>query len=123
MVMPAVPTDESRKQIRLLALAGNTDDTIARVMSCSEAFLKKHYAPVLAEARVTANANIAGRLYQTAMSGNVAAMIFWCKTRLRWKEVHAVEHTGENGEPLRASVSIICEYPKLPPATSTRETE
>ena len=33
-----------------------------------------------------ANAVIAGCLFATAKAGNIAAMIFWMKTRARWRE-------------------------------------
>lgn len=86
------PTKETREQVQILATIGTPQETIARVIGVHRETLSKHYADELELSRSKADAKVALSLYQNAIGGNVAAQIFWCKTRLGWKETNVVEH-------------------------------
>jgi len=76
----------------MLATIGTPQTMIAKVLDIHRETLAKHYAKELEISKPQADARVALSLYQNALNGNVAAQIFWCKTRLGWKETNVVEH-------------------------------
>jgi hypothetical protein len=80
------PTDAMRKTVRDHAIVGTPQENICAILGISVPTLHKHYRQELDTARDTANAAIGGALYTKAMGGDTAAMIFWMKTRARWRE-------------------------------------
>lgn len=86
------PTDEQRSLVRDLATAGIRQDAICKVVKwpdgqcIDEKTLRKHFADELETGTIEANAAVAGKLYTLAMQGNIAAVIFWLKTRGQWSE-------------------------------------
>jgi hypothetical protein len=56
-----------------------------------------------------ANTRVAEFLFEQATgqrgegSGSVAAAIFWMKSRARWKETNATEHSGPDGRPIEVA--------------------
>jgi len=94
-------------QVKTLAAVGMQQEHIATKLKISVDTLYKHYKEELALGTADANADIAKTLYQQAKSGNTTAMIFWLKTRARWKEVHAHEHTGADGAPIVARIERV----------------
>ena len=101
------PTDEDRKFVTLMAIAGITKETIARVMGMDKKTLNKHFEKALDESVHMAHAKIVGALYNNALKGNVAAQIFYCKTRLGWQEVDRHEHSGPGGASLQAILQVV----------------
>ncbi len=90
-------TDNERSMVRRMAMIGIPQETICLCMEppTTKETLEKYFKAELHEAVGKANALVAGALFKNAMSGNVAAQIFWCKTRLRWKETFEIEtNTG-----------------------------
>jgi hypothetical protein len=79
-------TKFSVKAVIDMASVGMTEETIAAVLSISEKTLRKHYEYELKTAHAIANAAIGGKLYSKAMAGDVAALIFWAKTRMGFSE-------------------------------------
>lgn len=106
---PWQPSETERKLVERMAACGITQEQIAKVVGIDPKTLRKYCADELDHASTRANANVAASLYQAAIKGNVSAQIFWCKTRLGWKEVQAVEHSGKL-ENIVVNVST-----KLPP--------
>lgn len=94
------PTDENRKIAKTLAAVGIPYEDIATKLEISADTLVKYYKSDLEAGRIDANASIGQTLFQQAKNGNTAAAIFWLKTRARWKETHAVEHSGPDGSEL-----------------------
>ncbi len=90
---PHAPTEESRKQVADMISFGITRPDVAKCLSISEDTLLKYYANELATAAQNANSKVAGRLFQKAMDGDTASMIFWLKTRARWSESVNLNHT------------------------------
>lgn len=100
------PSDDQRKQVELLAAFGIPVDQMVHLVfdkagkSISENTLRKHFGPELATGKVKANAKIAQTLFNKAAGGDTTAMIFWLKTRARWKESQSLELTGADGGPI-----------------------
>jgi hypothetical protein len=75
-----------REKVRELAGLGVPQDNIADIIGCAPKTLRKHFRAELDRGVAEANAVIAGCLFAAAKAGNIAAMIFWMKTRARWRE-------------------------------------
>jgi hypothetical protein len=93
--LPHKPTDETRHIVRSHAIVGTPQENICTILGISLPTLHKHYREELDTARDKANAAIGGALYTKAMSGDTASMIFWLKTRARWRET--VDISNEDG--------------------------
>tara|TARA_R110000868_G_scaffold25277_7_gene98622 strand:+ start:997 stop:1323 length:327 start_codon:yes stop_codon:yes gene_type:complete len=87
-------TDSEKMLVKFMAIAAVPKDRIAKYFKVSKSTLLEVCSEELNEATDGINANVVGALYKNAMKGNVSAQIFWCKTRLGWKETSAVEHSG-----------------------------
>lgn len=88
---PWEPTQEQRKLVERMCACGIPHEQIAKVIGKDLKTIYKYCREELDTAMPKANANVAAALYQSAIKGNVAAQIFWCKTRLGWKETQVVE--------------------------------
>jgi DNA-binding Lrp family transcriptional regulator len=87
MARQAFVVDEAlREKVRHLAGLGVPQDDIAKIVGCSPKTLRKRFREELDRGVAEANAVIAGCLFAAAKAGNIAAMIFWMKTRARWRE-------------------------------------
>jgi hypothetical protein len=104
-----VVTDAMRGQVRSLAGVGVRQEDIATIIGCDPKTLRKHFRDELDRGMAEANAEIAGCLFDAAKKGNVAAQIFWLKTRAHWRENRAPEHPipGTDAEPEPATVIIL----------------
>ncbi len=83
------PDENSRAQVKTLAIAGTRQELIAKVIGISVPTLTKHYRDDLETAETMANAAVARSLYSKATGnhpGAVTAAIFWLKCRAGWKE-------------------------------------
>jgi DNA-binding XRE family transcriptional regulator len=94
---PHAPTDAQRQLVQLHATVGTTQDMIARVIGIDTKTLRKHYRDELDLSMVLANATIGGALFKKAKGGDTASMIFWLKTRARWRETSDVNLISEDG--------------------------
>ena len=79
-------TDESRKKVRELAARGVPHEDIATIIGCDATTLRKHFRDELDRGMAEANAAVCGFLFAAAEAGNVAAQIFWAKTRMHFRE-------------------------------------
>jgi hypothetical protein len=95
------PTQQDRDTARRLSALGVPHEDIALRLKISSDTLVKYYQEELDEGRIDANSAIAGTLFNQAKKGNTAAAIFWLKTRARWKETQAHEHSGVDGGEIR----------------------
>ena len=80
-----------RERVRHLAGVGVRQDDIARIIGCAPKTLRKRLRDELDRGVAEANATIAGYLFAAAKAGNIAAIIFWLKTRARWRERTAAD--------------------------------
>ena len=84
---PHVPNDKTRAEVGALTSFGNTQEQIADHLGISVDTLAKHYRDELDNSVVRANAKVAAKLFRKATEGDdLSAMIFWLKTRGKWRE-------------------------------------
>lgn len=81
------PTKAQREQVGEWSAAGIPHEIIAQAIGVGIDTLKKYFSHELDFGRHQANVKVAKSLFQMAtQEGNVAAAIFWLKTRAGWKE-------------------------------------
>src|SRR4051812_38977247 len=108
---PAEPTEEQRRQVRAMSGFGIPQEQIATHLEMDAKTLRKHFRQELDRGMVEANVKVAQSPFQLATGGkNVAAAIFWMKARAGWREKHAVEVTGADGQPLGPQVVVIRKF-------------
>jgi len=97
-----VPTDAERKQVEALSGYGLPIDQIAVLVrdGIHVDTLRAHFATELVSGKGKANGQVGKTLFQKAMGGDTAAMIWWSKTQMRWAETQKHEVTGADGAPL-----------------------
>jgi hypothetical protein len=79
-------TDAVREKVRYLAGVGVRQDDIAKIIGCSPKTLRKRCRDELDRGVAEANATMFGYLFAAAKGGNIAAIIFWLKTRANLRE-------------------------------------
>lgn len=87
------PTEKARQRVESMVAVGIPQEEVATVIGIDVKTLRKHYRQELNESMTRANAAVAGKLYTAAMEGDVRAQIFWCKTRLGWRETNNLDVT------------------------------
>jgi hypothetical protein len=80
------PDPSQRRQVEAMAAYGVLENDVAAIVGIDPKTLRKHYRTELDFGGAKANAQVAGFLFNSAKNGNVAAQIFWLKTRARWRE-------------------------------------
>lgn len=110
------PTDEDRALVEQLAAFGIPVTSMTLFVkdkagkSISERTLRKHFAKELDLGEMKANVKVAQTLFKKAISGDTTSMIFWLKTRARWKESpQQVELTGKDGGPVEQKTTVVDE--------------
>jgi hypothetical protein len=101
--MPFQPTDAERKQVEAMSGYGLPIEQIAILVrgGIDTDTLRKHFATELVAGKAKANSGVGRTLFQKAMGGDTAAMIWWSKTQMKWKEVQQHELVGADGGPLQ----------------------
>lgn len=100
---PHVPTEETRADVSMHCLVGTPHERIAKAMGFSLDTLRKYYAEELATAADKANRAVAGTLfYKATVEKDTTAMIFWLKTRARWRETQEIDVKKETTFVFRA---------------------
>lgn len=102
---PFVATDEQRATIEQLSAVGTPHWLIAEELRISEDTLTRHFPHELERGLMRINARIGSQVAKAALEGDKASRFFWLKTRGGWKERTVLEHTGENGAPIKHEVS------------------
>ena len=106
-----VPTDEQRRLVRAMSGFGIPQEQIATHLEMDAKTLRKHFRQDLDRGMTEATTKVAQSLFQMATSGkNVAAAIFWMKARAGWREKHAVEVTGADGQALAPTVVVVRKF-------------
>jgi hypothetical protein len=84
---PHEPTIATRAEVGALVSFGNTQEQIAEHLGISVDTLAKYYREELDNSVVRANAKVAAKLFRKATEGDdLSAMIFWLKTRAKWRD-------------------------------------
>ena len=99
---PFVPSDDERKQVEALSGYGLPQEQIAILIRGGIGLdtLREHFATELVSGKAKANGQVGKTLFQKAMGGDTAAMIWWSKAQMRWAETQKLEHTGTDGAPI-----------------------
>ena len=102
---PHLPTPDTRNRVYILSTVGTRHEDIATVLGISADTLVKYYKEELDKGRIEANASVAETLFKQAKEGNTTAMIFWLKSRARWKESTQHEISGNaDGTPIEVKI-------------------
>lgn len=101
---PFVPTEEERELVKKLAGLGLPQNQIRMLVRGGIALetLLEHFRFELDEGKAQTGWDIANALYTKAMKGDVAALIWWTKTQMRWSETQKLEVTGAHGGPIQS---------------------
>ena len=106
---PFQPTEEQRRIVNVMAAGGFQQVAIAHALGISDNTLRKYFAEELEAGGAKAHATVVANLFKQATKDDprsTAAAIFWTKTRLGWKDTSQVELSGQNGEPIKHSVTV-----------------
>ena len=87
------PTDEQRALVEQVAGYGLPEAQIAALVciDIDADTLRKHFRQELAQGRARANADIGRTLYQKAMAGDTASLIWWTKAQMRWTSLQQIQ--------------------------------
>jgi hypothetical protein len=86
---PFVPSDKDRVLAEQLATWAVPEKHIASLMGengIDQLTLRKYLNEEIERGRAKASMGIGSTLYQKAMAGDVASLIWWTKTQMRWAE-------------------------------------
>jgi len=102
---PHLPSADTRNKVYTLSTVGTRHEDIASVLNISHDTLVKYYKEELDKGRIEANASVAETLFKQAKEGNTTAMIFWLKSRAKWKESTQHEISGNpDGTPVEVKI-------------------
>lgn len=99
---PFEPTAKERQQVEALAGVGLPHDQIGALLRdgvCVDV-VRDNFAHELKAGKAKASAKIGQTLFNRAIGGETAALIWWTKSQMGWKEKRAHELTGADGAPL-----------------------
>ena len=87
MTLPAhAPTDVLRAIVSRSSGLGLPHESIGHLIGVDDKTLRKHYREALDAGKASAHAAVASTLYDKAVAGDNACLIFYAKTQLRWSE-------------------------------------
>ena len=94
---PFKPTDDERKLVGQMCAVGIPQESICLVIrdGIDDKTLRKHFRRELDTAKIKANAQIGGTLFNKAVGGDTTAAIFWAKTQMGWRDTTNGEHDGK----------------------------
>lgn len=87
------PTDEQRALVEQVAGYGLPEAQIAALVciDIDADTLRKHFKQELAQGRARANSEIGKTLYQKAIGGDTASLIWWTKAQMRWTSLQQIQ--------------------------------
>ncbi len=91
-----VATDEARQKVQYMAGIGLQQEHIAQIVGCAPKTLRRCFRDELDRGIAHAHALVAKCLFNLIKSGNVAATLFYLKTRMGWRESPVPETAMEN---------------------------
>ncbi len=82
-----VPNEDTKQLVSELKAFGNTHEQIASILKITPETLLKHYRELLDNASALMGHKVAKNLVRKAIDDNdTSAMMFYLKTRCRWRE-------------------------------------
>ena len=96
------PTEKERQLVEQMCAVGIPQESICLVVrdGIDDKTLRKHFRKELDTAKIKANAKIGGTLFNKAIAGDTASLIFWAKTQMGWRETQVTEISGPKGGPV-----------------------
>jgi hypothetical protein len=107
------PTEATRQTVSLHATVGTKQDVIAEILGISVDSLQRHYRTEIDTSREKANASVGGALFKKAMGGDTTAMIFWLKTRARWRETLDISNEDGSLKPEATQAAVLAALAKI----------
>ena len=102
---PYQPSEKDQRIVEAMAAGGIRQEEICRAIGVSAKTLRKYFREVLNRSASRANAQVISTMFRMATSGeHAAATIFWCKTRMGWKEPRAEDTSKSPMEVIVRSV-------------------
>lgn len=83
------PTEQTQRQVEMMAAFGNTEDQISQILGITPPTLRAHYRAELDIGFVKASNAVAHNLWRQATKDDaksVQAAMFWLKCRAGWSE-------------------------------------
>ena len=108
---PRIWTNEERAIVQRAAIMNMPQEAIAKLLKTTKSTLELYFRDELDHASGRANMAVLGALYKNAMEGNVAAQIFWCKTRLGMRETSNIELGADAASNLTAVLQVVSKKP------------
>lgn len=96
---PFVATDAERKQVEALAGVGLPHDQIGALLRdgvCVDV-VRDNFAHELKAGKAKASAKIGQTLFNRAIGGETAALIWWTKSQMGWKEKRELDISNPDG--------------------------
>lgn len=103
MARPQIEIDE--ELVKKLATIQCTVSEIASMCGCSKDTLERRFAATIKEGREKGLTSLKRKLFETALNGNVATMIFLAKTQLGWHERVVHVNNDESEKPKQEVIS------------------
>lgn len=106
---PFVATDAERKQVEALAGVGLPHDQIAALLRdgvCVDV-VRDNFAKELKAGKAKASAKIGQTLFNRAIGGETAALIWWTKSQMGWKEKREVDLSSSDGTLTPAVIQLM----------------
>lgn len=103
---PWIPSKQNIEEVEKYAALGLTQEQIAHNLRIGLSTLmdKKNefeeFAEAIKRGQAKGIALVTNALMKQVKGGNTAAMIFYLKSRAKWRDVQPIELTGPDGEPL-----------------------
>lgn len=100
-------------KVEQLARVCDNEEEIALALGMSYRTLQRRkkdyvdFVDAIKRGKAKANIFVGGKLMEQIKAGNIAATIFWMKTRCGWKETQRQEVTGANGAPLQMAPATL----------------
>ncbi len=98
------PTDDQRKTITYLAIAGITQDEMAGCIGIDKKTLARHFRSELDTGKNQVTGRAIGKLVGLIDEGNLGAICFYLKTKCGWKETAITEHLPAQGQTMRDAI-------------------
>ena len=107
------PTEATRQTVSIHATVGTKQDVIAEILGISVDSLQRHYRAEIDTSREKANASVGEALFKKAMGGDTTAMIFWLKTRARWRETLDISNEDGSLKPEATQAAVLAALAKI----------
>lgn len=104
---PFIFSEDERKTVERLSSVGVGHRQIAALVrdGIDVETLEKYFRAELDRGKAAAHAKVGSKLMQKIMDGDTAAMIFYCKTQMGWREGQDVNVSGSLGLSINIDLS------------------